>query len=335
ETERTTPESFDLQGLLAKMRAAGCTHVIMEVSSHALMLHRAEGIHFAVGAFTNLTEDHLDFHKTMEEYGRAKSLLFSRCEKSVFYGDDPWSAYMMAAATGERYTVSVEKDADLRASHVLLASDRIEMDVREENAHEHLVLGIPGRFTVSNALVALGIARNLGLSLKESVTALSKAKGVKGRIEVVPTPGKDYTVLIDYAHTPDGLENVLRSVRDFCKGRIICVFGCGGDRDRAKRPLMGEIAVRCADLVIVTSDNPRTEQPMGIIQEILTGMEGTKTPCLVEENRRKAIRLAMEQGRKNDVIVLAGKGHETYQILGTEKVHLDEREEVKAALWEE
>ena len=334
ETERTTPESFELQGLLARMRDAGCTHVVMEVSSHALVLHRVGEIRYQVGAFTNLTEDHLDFHKTMEEYRRAKSLLFRQTDRGVFDIDDPAAGKMIDEADSSVYTVGIAPSADLHGENIVLGSDHIEMDVVEGEKSAHLRLGIPGRFTVSNALVTLGIARQLGIDLETAAAALSKARGVKGRIEVVPTPGKPYTVLIDYAHTPDGLENVLRSVRDFCKGRLIAVFGCGGDRDRTKRPIMGEIAARLADYVIVTSDNPRTEEPMDIIDEILAGMTNTKTPYIVEENRRKAIRLAMAEAKKDDIIVLAGKGHETYQILGREKTHLDEREEVASALWE-
>ena len=305
ETERTTPESFELQGLLAQMRDAGCTHVVMEASSHALALHRVGQIRYQVGAFTNLTEDHLDFHKTMEEYRKAKAILFRNCDKGVFDIDDPTAPKMIDDATCSVYTVGAAPSADLHAQNVVLQSDHIEMDVCEGDSTAHI-----------------------------AAKALGKAKGVKGRIEVVPTPGTDYTVLIDYAHTPDGLENVLRSVRDFCKGRLIAVFGCGGDRDRKKRPIMGEIGVRYADFAIITSDNPRTEDPMAIIEDILVGVKGTKTPYLVEENRRKAIRLAMQHAQKDDIIVLAGKGHETYQILGTEKTHLDEREEVASALCE-
>ena len=333
-TERTTPESFELQGLLARMQEAGCTHVVMEVSSHALYLHRAANIRFRVGAFTNLTEDHLDFHGTMENYAAAKAILFRSCERGVFNADDPASETMIDGSTCSVYTVGVEHDADLRAEHIELGADYVAMDVCEGARRAHVRLGIPGRFTVSNALIALGVARRLDIPLDRAAEALCYAKPVKGRVEIVPTPGKSYTVLIDYAHTPDGLEKVLRSVRDFCKGRLIVLFGCGGDRDRTKRPIMGEIAVRLADFVIVTSDNPRTEEPMAIINEILVGMEGAETPYAVEENRRRAIRLAMRLARKDDVIVLAGKGHETYQIIGTEKTHLDEREEVTAALWE-
>ena len=195
-------------------------------------------------------------------------------------------------------------------------------------------LPIPGKFTVYNALTVMGIARSLGISLEKSAEALAKAKGVKGRIEVVPTPGKPWSVLIDYAHTPDGLENVLASVKDFCKGRVISVFGCGGDRDPIKRPIMGEIGVRLADFAIITSDNPRTEDPLSIIEDILKGVDPSMGPYVVVPERRTAIRYAMDIAQKDDIIVLAGKGHETYQEIHGVKHHLDEREEVAAHLAE-
>ena len=326
EAERTTPESFELQGLLAKMRDAGCTHVVMEVSSHALVLHRVGEIRYDVGAFTNLTKDHLDFHKTMEAYGDAKAMLFRACDKGVFNLDDPSAPKMIDGATCSIYTVGVAPAAELHAENIELGSDHIAMDVCEADTSVHLHLGIPGRFTVSNSLTVLGIARQLGISLPDAVSALSKATGVKGRIEVVPTPGTDYTVLIDYAHTPDGLENVLRSVRDFCKGRLISVFGCGGDRDRTKRPIMGGIAAENADFVIVTSDNPRTEDPEEIISEIVSGIKGRKNQYKVICDRPDAIRWAIDNHMPNDVILLAGKGHEDYQVVGHEKHHMDERE---------
>lgn len=335
ETERTTPESFALQGLLAQMRNAGCTHVVMEVSSHALALHRVDGIPFCVGAFTNLTEDHLDFHGTMEEYRRAKARLFRMCKHGVFNLDDASAPNMIAEADCSVFTVGAASAAALTAKKIVLASDHVEMEVHGGAQPVPVRVGIPGRFTISNVLITLGIAQQLGIQLSDAAMALRSAEGVKGRIEVVPTPEKDYTVLIDYAHTPDGLENVLRSVRDFCKGRLIVVFGCGGDRDRAKRPIMGRIAVSNADLVFVTSDNPRTEEPMAIIDDILRGISGAQTPYVVERDRRKAIRLALSTAQRDDIIVLAGKGHETYQIIGTEKTHLDEREEVAAYLREE
>lgn len=335
ETERTTPESFELQGLLARMRDAGCKYVVMEVSSHALALNRVDGIRFRVGAFTNLSEDHLDFHKTMEAYRRAKARLFQMCDVGVFNLDDPAAPQMIADASCGVYAVGTGGGADLLAQNISLGADHIELDAVEgETSRAHLRLGIPGSFTVHNALIALGIVRQLGIALPEAVNALSKAEGVKGRLEVVPTPGRDFTVLIDYAHTPDGLEKLLRSVRGFCRGRLLAVFGCGGDRDRAKRPIMGRIAVENADFVIVTSDNPRTEDPIAILTDILAGMKGTKTAYAVEADRRRAIRMALRLARRDDIVVLAGKGHETYQIVGTQKLHLDEREEVALALCE-
>ncbi len=333
ETERTTPESFELQKLFYEMAEAGCTHVVMEVSSHALVLDRVAGIHFDVGVFTNLTQDHLDFHKTMEEYGRAKAILFSRCSKGVLNGDDKAVEVMLEHANCQSITYGQGAENDLTALGPVLHSDGVEFTARYQGQQAHVHLGIPGGFTVYNALSVLGTAVALGVSLEDAADALETAKGVKGRVEVVPTPGKDYTVLIDYAHAPDGLENVLTSVRGFCRGRLIAVFGCGGDRDATKRPIMGEIGARLSDVAIVTSDNPRTEDPLTIIDMILAGIPD-KTGCIVEPDRRKAIRLAMDMAKKDDIIVLCGKGHETYQILGTEKTHLDEREEVAAHLME-
>ena len=331
-TERTTPESFELQSLFAKMRDAGCTHVVMEVSSHALTLDRVGGVHFQVAAFTNLTEDHLDFHKTMDEYCDAKAMLMGRCDSAVINADDAYASRMIRNVSGKLLTTGVHGPADLKAEDLELLSDRIRFRAVSAEGAIPVELPIPGRFTVYNVLTVLGIARSLGISAEDVAGALREAKGVKGRIEVVPTPGKDYTVLIDYAHTPDGLENVLRSVRDFCKGRIICAFGCGGDRDPIKRPIMGSIGVRFSDIGVITSDNPRTEEPMAIIRDILQGVKPEDGEYIVIEDRRKAIRYAMDIAKKDDIIILAGKGHETYQDIAGHKYHLDEREEVAAHL---
>ena len=272
-TERTTPESFDLQALFGRMRDAGCSHVVMEVSSHAFTLDRIGGTHFDIAAFTNLTEDHLDFHKTMDAYCDAKAELFRRCDKAVINLDDSYSTRILNAAQCPVLTTSVGTETGLYAKNLELLSEGISFTAvcRDETAEVHLP--IPGKFTVYNALTVMGIAKQLGLSLADCADALKTAQGVKGRVEVVPTPGQPYSVLIDYAHTPDGLENVLSSVKDFCKGRVIGVFGCGGDRDPMKRPIMGEIGVRLSDLAIITSDNPRTEDPMAIIEDILKGVK--------------------------------------------------------------
>ena len=333
EAERTTPESFEVQKLFRRMADAGCTHVVMETSSHALYLNRLHGINFSVGVFTNLTEDHLDFHETMENYRKAKEILFRNCAVGVFNLDDPAAVPMMESADCKCITCSIGKDnADLCAKNLKLRSDHVEFDAVIGNEISRFRLGIPGRFSAYNAMSVVGAAKALDIPLNKIAEALRGAQGVKGRVEVVPTPGKDYTILIDYAHTPDGLENVLESVQDYCQGRVIAVFGCGGDRDPYKRPIMGKIGVDKADYVIYTSDNPRTEDPNEILRQVVAGAEKTKTPYEVIENRRAAIRHAMDIAKKDDIIVLAGKGHETYQIIGKEYTHLDEREVVAAWL---
>ncbi|GAB2044517.1 UDP-N-acetylmuramoyl-L-alanyl-D-glutamate--2,6-diaminopimelate ligase [Agathobaculum sp. TL06] len=326
ETERTTPESYELQALFARMRDAGCTHVIMEVSSHSLVLDRVHGIRFAVGAFTNLTQDHLDFHKTMEEYRRAKARLFAVSDRGVINLDDPAAGAMLADALCPCLTFSCEKDAaDLTARNIGLHADGVSFLANTRGELARVRLAIPGHFSVENALAALGIALQLDMPLADAAKALATATGVKGRVEVVPTD-TDYTVLIDYAHSPDGVENVLRAVRGFAKGRVVALFGCGGDRDRTKRPKMGAIAAALADFCIVTSDNPRTEEPQAIIDDILEGMKDTKTPTQVIVDRPEAIRWALAHARKEDIIVLMGKGHETYQEVNHVKHHMDERE---------
>ena len=323
-TEPTTPESFVLQGLFRKMRDAGCSHVVMEVSSHALFLKRVFGVHFAVGVFTNLTQDHLDFHGTMENYCDAKAILFRQCGTGVYNADDPWAERVMKDADCKRVSVG-EHGAELSAINIRLSAEGVDFDAVLGDETEAVHVGIPGGFMVYNTLGALAAAHTLGAPLGDSAAVLRHSAHVKGRVEVVPVPG-DYTMLIDYAHTPDALENVLNAVRGFAKGRVVVLFGCGGDRDRAKRPLMGDIAAKLADFVIVTSDNPRTEEPGAIIADILTGMQGAGEKLVVVENRVDAIHYAMDHAQSGDVIVLAGKGHETYQIVGHEKRHLDERE---------
>ena len=332
--QRTTPESLDLQALFARMRDAQCEYVIMEVSSHAIALERVGGVQFAVAAFTNLTEDHLDFHETMENYCDAKAQLFSRCDDCVINADDEWASRIMAGATGNVLTTSIKGGGNLQAEQLQLLSDGISFTAIYEDRRCAVKLPIPGKFTVYNAMTALGCAIQLGISLEDAAKALETAQGVKGRVEVVPTPEKPYTVLIDYAHTPDGLENVLSAVKGFCKGRLIAVFGCGGDRDAKKRPIMGKIGTEIADIAIITSDNPRTEAPMAIINDILEGIDSEKNNYEVIENRPSAIYHAMDIAKENDIIVLAGKGHETYQEIQGVKHHLDEREVVQQYLEE-
>ena len=325
-TERTTPECFELQGLFRQMLDAGCTHVVMETSSHALYEGRVHGIRYDLGIFTNLTQDHLDFHKTMENYCDAKAILFQNCSVGIYNADDPWAARLMKDATCERFSYGEKAGADLWAEDIELGADHVAFTAVTKNERVKIWVGIPGGFMIYNTLDVLAAALKLGVPLERSAEALRKVPHVKGRVEVIPTPGRDYTILADYAHSPDSLKNVLTTVKGFAKGRTVAVFGCGGDRDKTKRPQMGKIAVEIADFVVVTSDNPRTEKPAVIVDEILAGMEGTPTPYAVVVDRVEAIHYAMDNAEKDDVIVLCGKGHETYQEVNHEKRHMDERE---------
>ncbi len=327
---RTTPESYELQELLRRMYDAGCTHVVMEVSSHALCLQRVYGLTFQAGVFTNLTEDHLDFHKTMEAYRDAKALLFPQCRVGVVNLDDEAGRYYVSQGACPMFTYSENKpQADLTAKNLRLLPRRVEFEALSRDSLARVSLPIPGGFSVYNALGALACCLALGLPLEPCAQALAEVRGVKGRVEVVPTP-TDYTVLIDYAHTPDALENVLLTVRDFTPGRVICVFGCGGDRDPMKRPIMGQIAQRLADVPLVTSDNPRTEDPQAIIRDILAGFRPGETQAVVEPDRERAIALALSMAEPGDTVLLAGKGHETYQEVNGVQRHMDEREIVSA-----
>ena len=326
---RTTPESADLQCLLRQMADAGCTYAVMEVSSHALALDRVHGIPYAVGVFTNLTQDHLDFHRTMEAYCDAKALLFRQCESGVCNSDDPWRERLLRGSTCRTVFYGIDGPADLRAENVCLSGSGVTYDAVGPGERVRVWAPTPGRFTVYNTLAALAAAQELGVPLTEGAEALLSAAPVRGRLEPVSTHGRPYHVLIDYAHTPDALENVLSAVRGFTPGRVVALFGCGGDRDRTKRPQMGAIAARLADFCVVTSDNPRTEEPGAIIRDILAGMGGCDH-CAVVEDRTEAIRYALSHAVAGDVIVLCGKGHEDYQVIGHTKRHLDEREIVAA-----
>ena len=317
---RTTPDSFELQKIFKSMADEKGDTVIMEVSSHALYLDRVYGSDFDIGLFTNITQDHLDFHKTMENYLAAKTLLFKMCKKGIINGDDERAGYVIKNATCPMTTYSIDKSSDVKADNVKMTEKGVSFDA----LGQHYELKIPGKFSVYNALGAILICDALGVERNKIAEGLKIAHGVKGRAEVVDL-GYDFTVLIDYAHTPDGIENILKTVKGFAKGRVIILFGCGGDRDNKKRPIMGKIASSLADFVIVTSDNPRTEKPSAIIDEIMVGIDKTK-PYTVIENRRDAIEYAVKNAKKDDVIVLAGKGHETYQTIGKENFHFDERE---------
>lgn len=327
----TTPDPYELQKLFRLMVDAGCEYCVMEVSSQALAQGRVNGLHFLVGAFTNLTQDHLDYHKTWENYFNSKRILFENCDYAVTNLDDEYGLKIVEGLPCKTITYSIDRnDADFCAKNVKFKASGVEYQLVSDYIGR-VDCPIPGRFSVYNSLCATTIALTLGIDFNKVLYAISKSTGVKGRIEVVPTD-TNYTVIIDYAHSPNGLENIISSIREIAKGRVVTLFGCGGDRDKTKRPLMGKIAAELSDFCIVTSDNPRSEDPSKIIDDILVGMEGISTPYVVVENRKEAIRWALEHGEEDDIILLAGKGHETYQILPTGTIHFDEREVIAEIL---
>lgn len=332
-TERTTPESFELQKLFRQMLDAGCEYVVMEVSSHALALDRVAGIEFDAALFTNLTQDHLDFHGNMEEYAKAKALLFSRARAAAINYDDPYGAIMRSSAKCPVMTYSAESDcADLVAKDIRLFPGSVKFCAVTMGGIARVNLGIPGRFSVYNALGVICCCMQLGIPLEDCAQALCSAKGVKGRMESLETDG-NYHIIIDYAHTPDALENVLKALRETSAGgRVVALFGCGGDRDKTKRPIMGRIGTELSDFAVITSDNPRTEDPEAIIADIVKGINVKKSRYTVICDRAKAIEWAIENHKDGDVIVLAGKGHETYQEINHIKHHMDEREIVAGIL---
>lgn len=328
----TTPDSYDLQSMLALMVVEGCDYCVMEISSHALDQQRVAGCFCDIGIFTNLTQDHLDYHKTMENYLAAKKRLFSMCRTGIVNLDDAAAPEMMREVPCELVTYSATSDrADYVARNIRHRADGVDFELVGIGQIGRVRMRIPGQFSVYNGLAAATACLTAGMDFQTVVEALSAAEGVKGRAEVVPT-GRDFTVVIDYAHTPDGIENICRTLKECCKGRLVTLFGCGGDRDKTKRPKMGAIAAALSDYLVITSDNPRSEAPEAIIRDILAGLEGTKTPYTVIENRVEAIRWAIAHAQPGDTLLLAGKGHETYQILADGVIHLDEREVVAEAL---
>jgi UDP-N-acetylmuramoyl-L-alanyl-D-glutamate--2,6-diaminopimelate ligase len=318
--ERTTPEAIPLQRTFRRMLDAGDVACAMEVSSHALALHRVDDVRFAVAAFTNLTQDHLDFHPTMEDYFAAKALLFDgRCPGAV-NADDPYGRRLPAAL---RYGIDPANEADVRARDVVLRASGTSFRLVTPRGERSVTSRLPGAFNVSNTLAAVSVGLLLGLDLDAVVDGVESMPGVPGRMEPVAV-GRPFAVIVDYAHTPDALRMVLETARGFCDGRLRVVFGCGGDRDRTKRPLMGAVAVALADDVVVTSDNPRSESPEAIIAAILTGA-GVGAGVTVEPDRRAAIALAIARANPGDVVVIAGKGHEQGQEQAGVKRPFDDR----------
>ncbi|MCL6635826.1 MAG: UDP-N-acetylmuramoyl-L-alanyl-D-glutamate--2,6-diaminopimelate ligase [Peptococcaceae bacterium] len=341
----TTPESLDLQFLLAQMVDEGVQAAVMEVSSHALALHRVAGCDFDVAVFTNLTQDHLDFHRDMEDYLAAKCGLFSGVpchdpktgkKYAVINIDDPAAERFLDASGGRAVlTYAVGRPADVRGADISVTGRGVSFTALSRWGDCRLNLKLTGLFNVYNALAAFAAGIALGVPVDAVKAALEKVPGVPGRFELIDR-GQDFALVVDYAHTPDGLENILKTARQIAGGKLVTVFGCGGDRDRTKRPRMGAIAARYSDYTIITSDNPRTEDPLAIIAEIETGLKAVagREKYAIEPDRRRAIRMAVQNAGAGDVVVIAGKGHEDYQIIGTEKFPFDDRLEAARALEE-
>lgn len=329
----TTPKPQELHRIFKSMAESGCEYCVMEVSSQALAQGRCIGLEFSAVVFTNLTQDHLDYHGTMENYANAKAKLFSQCKCAVLNKDDSRFDFMKNAVLSGDIIGYSKKDnrADYFADNIHLGKAECEYILCTKGKTYNVRIDIPGEFTVYNSLAAISCCSALGIDTVRCVKALAETGGVPGRAEVLKTD-TPYTIIIDYAHSPDAIENILSSVRQFAKGRVIALFGCGGDRDKTKRPLMAQKAAENADYLIITSDNPRTENPDEIIEDIIPGINGKGTSCAIISDRTQAIDYAIKNAREGDVIVLCGKGHETYQIIGDEKIHYDEREIVKRIL---
>lgn len=339
ELPRTTPEAPDIQAAMAEMLRSGCRAVVMEVSSHALELHRVAGIEFDVAVFTNLTQDHLDFHSDLEAYRQAKGRLFQELgpgaktdhKYAVVNADDPSAGYFRQVSAAPAITFGVQQEATVRGRNINYSPAGVSFTVTHPAGEQLLSLPLSGMFNVYNALAAWSVAWQEGIPADTAVRALQSVTSIPGRFEAVRC-GQDFQVIVDYAHSPDGLENVLRAARQVTAGRIITVFGCGGDRDRGKRPLMGQIAGRDSDFTVVTSDNPRSEDPLEIIREIEPGLEASGGEYLVIPDRRQAIAQALTLARPGDLVLIAGKGHETYQIVGDEVRPFDDRLVTRQAL---
>lgn len=332
--EHTTPESVDLFRLLRQMNDEGVELVVMEVSSHSLDQHRIHGLDFDVGLFTNLTQDHIDYHKTFENYLAAKKKMFLQCRQAAVNADDPYAKDIMEGLTIPIITFGVREPADVYATDIDITTRGVLFDLGFPGGLTRINIPIPGLFSVFNAMGAVAVALALRITMEHIKGGLEDMQSVSGRLEPLDTGGRGFSVFVDYAHTPDALENVLKTVRGFAKGRIITVFGCGGDRDRAKRPIMGEIAGRYSDQLVVTSDNPRSEDPYEIIVAIEEGVKKSGCPFVTIEQRREAIRHALQMAKKDDVIVIAGKGHENYQEINGVKYHFDDKEAVLELLEE-
>jgi len=327
----TTPDPIELQQIFKEILDMGADSVVMEVSSHALAFRKMAGHRFAVSIFTNLTQDHLDLHGTMENYARAKARLFEISDISVINIDDEYGKFMAGYAAEKILTYSVSNPSDLQALNVKYGAQGVSFELEIDDEVLGFEVPIPGRFTVYNALGVIGAALSLNVPVQTIQKALKKLEGVPGRIQSIPND-KEIGVYVDYSHTPDSLENILTSVREFTKGKIIVVFGCGGDRDKEKRPIMGAIAAKLADFSIITSDNPRNEAPYAIIEEVEAGVRPVTTEYIKLTDRRDAIIHAINVAQPGDSVVIAGKGHENYQEFADKTIHFDDAEEAVKAL---
>ena len=328
----TTPDPLELHAIFAEMVRLGVQDVVMEVSSHALALHKMEGLIFDIGVFTNLTQDHLDFHGTMQNYHDAKALLFKISKAAVMNADDPASITMLKHFTGAPCLwYSLLEKTDLYASNVRVTSNGMAFDLTNDATTRSYTLPILGRFNVYNCLAAMGVAQLLGITPDTLLKSVAAIDPVRGRFQLVPND-RGVLVIVDYAHSPDGLDNIIKAVRDITSGRVITLFGCGGDRDKEKRPQMGRVAAALSDYIIITSDNPRTESPMEIIHQTEVGVRETHTPYQIHENRREAIHAGINMLHEGDALIIAGKGHEDYQIIGTTKHHFDDVEVAREVL---
>lgn len=327
----TTPDTIELNELFSTMVSDNIDNIVMEVSSHALELHKVEGCNFNIGIFTNLTQDHLDMHKSMENYLNAKSKLFSMCKIGIINIDDKYAQDIIKNVSCKVFTYSIEKESDLQAINIQYFMDRVAFDVKINDKIENFILNIPGRFSVYNALSVIGACLMQNIPIDIIKEGIKNIKGVPGRIQTIPN-NKGFNVIVDYAHTPDGLDNIIKAVREFTKGRVITIFGCGGDRDRKKRPIMGEISANLSDYTIITSDNPRSEVPEAIIDEIETGIKPITNNYEKITGRRDAIYRGVSIAKANDSIIIAGKGHEDYEIFADKTIHFDDTEVAKEAL---
>lgn len=331
-TDNTTPLTYDFMALLRQMADEHCEYVVMEVSSFGLVQNRIGSSHFDIAVFTNLTQDHLDYHKDMENYYQAKKMLFDICDTALINGDDEYGRRLFEEVTCDKLRYSVKSNTDFYADGIKIKASGSSFWFCDGHKSYLVKSRMPGAFNVSNLTAAMAVCLKAGLAIDSIISAVESCVGVKGRCEVIPTD-TDFTVICDYAHTPDAVENILRSVREYTKHDLICLFGCGGNRDAAKRPKMAAAAAKYADRLIVTSDNPRNEDPDAIISDILVGLKDSSVPYDVVTDRKEAIFHALKIAKKDDIIVLAGKGHEDYQILaGMKHIHFDEREIVREGL---